>query len=303
MPRAGAAALVVGVVAAWLPLPARAYVRYTSSEGMVFKWPQSCVLITSYPSKFTQMPPEEVAAAANAAAATWSSSSNACTYLAISVTPSSGAAPRAVNDHRNAIIFRTTTWCDLLADGKCAADIGPYEQAALAVTSVIANRDTGAIRDADIEFNVFHHRWADLQLHPEKREMDPGVQDLQNALTHEMGHLIGLDHMCFPSNVDPRPLTNAGVAAPDCNGVDPSVTETTMFPSANAGDLEKRTLAPDDQQAVCEIYPAAEDPKVCSPETDEGCDCAAGGRQAPLAVSTLALVALAGLARRRRRGA
>jgi hypothetical protein len=52
-----------------------------------------------------------------------------------------------------------------------------------------------------------------------------------------------------------------------------------MFPSANPGDIDKRDLAPDDQQAVCEIYPAAADPKTCSPgQTDPGgCSCSTGG--------------------------
>jgi MYXO-CTERM domain-containing protein len=303
MTRAGAAALVVGTLAAaLLPSPARAYVRYMSSEGMVFAWPQSCVPIKSYPGNFIDMPAEEVQAAASGAADAWSAVKETCTYLAITVMPASGAAPRAVNDHRNALIFRTATWCDLLADGKCAADIGPYEAAALAVTSVIANRDTGAIRDADIEVNAFHHRWADLMLHPEKLDLDPGVQDLQNALTHEMGHLIGLDHTCFPASLDPKPLTNEGVEAPDCGSVGAEVLETTMFPSANAGDLEKRSLADDDRKALCEIYPVAADPNVCSP-AEEGCNCAAGGSPGPIAETAAGLIVLAGLRRRRRRGA
>jgi MYXO-CTERM domain-containing protein len=301
MTRAGAAALVVGMLAVGLSSPAHAYVRYMSSEGMVFAWPQSCVPIISYPGNFTDMPAEEVQAAASGAADAWSAVKETCTYLTITVMPASGAAPRAVNDHRNALIFRTTTWCDLLADGKCAADIGPYDPAALAVTSVIANRDTGAIRDADIEVNAFHHRWADLMLHPEKLDLDPGVQDLQNTLTHEMGHLIGLDHTCFPASLEPKPLTNAGVAAPDCGGVGPEVLETTMFPSADAGDLGKRTLADDDRNALCEIYPVAADPNLCSP-ADQGCNCTAGGGPAPIAATAAGLILLVGLRRRRRRG-
>jgi MYXO-CTERM domain-containing protein len=302
MTRAGAAALVVATLALGLPSPARAYVRYMSSEGMVFAWPQSCVLITSYPSNFTHMmSADEVQAAVGGAADAWSSVKESCTYLSISVTPSSGKAPRAINDHKNALIFRVTTWCDLLADGTCAPDIGPYEPAALAVTSVIANRDTGAIRDADIEVNAFHHRWADLVLYPEKLATDPGLQDLQNALTHEMGHLIGLDHTCFPASLDPKPLTNEGVEAPDCGSVGQDVLETTMFPSADAGDLEKRTIAADDRQALCEIYPVAADPKLCNP--DDGCNCAAGGGPGSAVAGAAGLVVLACVRRRRRRGA
>jgi uncharacterized protein (TIGR03382 family) len=80
------------------------------------------------------------------------------------------------------------------------------------------------------------------------------------------------------------------------------VLETTMFPSADAGDLEKRTIADDDRKALCEIYPVAADPNLCSP-ADEGCNCAAGGHPGPIAAAAFGVIVLAGVRRRRRRGA
>ena len=240
MLRAQVVALAIGMAAAAFAPPAAAYVRYTSDAGVMFAWPQSCVLITAYPANFvTVMPLEEIQGAMGAAASAWSSSGDPCTYLSISVTSSTGTAPRAVNDHRNSIIFRTSSWCELLADGTCSADVGPYDQAALAVTSVVANKQTGQIRDADIEINAFHHPWGDLIAHPELFAADARIQDLQNALTHEMGHLIGLDHTCVPAGTLPRPIDNLGNPVPDCSTASADVQATTMFPSAQPGDTRE----------------------------------------------------------------
>jgi MYXO-CTERM domain-containing protein len=78
-----------------------------------------------------------------------------------------------------------------------------------------------------------------------------------------------------------------------------------MFPSANPGDIDKRDLAPDDQQAVCDIYPASQDPMTCAPSQNDppgGCGCAAGGAPEPAAAALVILAAalLATRARRRR---
>jgi MYXO-CTERM domain-containing protein len=293
------------------PAPAaRAYVRYTSG-GVPFAWPQSCVVITGYPADFVSlMPLDETENAADAAAAAWSTAAagpNACTYLAISISYSMAAPPRAINDHHNSLIFRVTSWCEILPDGSCSTDLGAYDPAALAVTSVVANKDTGQIRDADIEVNAKDHHWGDLVLHPELAS-GGAYQDLQNALTHEMGHLIGLDHSCYQSASGlPHPLDNTGNPAPDCTEAPAEIKASTMFPSADAGDTDKRSLEADDQLALCEIYPAANDPKICDPNAGNpsGCSCGVTGGSGATGPSLLALAALALWLRRgrSRRGA
>jgi MYXO-CTERM domain-containing protein len=304
-------ALAVGLLALGHAPAARAYVRYTSG-GVAFAWPQSCVFVTGYPSDFVSlMPLDEIENAANAAAAAWSTDAagpNACTYLAISVSYSTATPPRAINDHHNSLLFRVTSWCEILADGSCSVDIGAYDPAALAVTSVVANKDTGQIRDADIEVNAADHHWGDLVLHPELATSGGSYQDLQNALTHEMGHLIGLDHSCYqPASGLPHPLDNTGNPAPDCDQAPAGIKESTMFPSADPGDLTKRSLSDDDQLALCEIYPVAKDPMICDPNagTSSGCSCGVASGAGSGGVSLLALGAL-GLWLRRgrsRRGA
>jgi MYXO-CTERM domain-containing protein len=123
-------------------------------------------------------------------------------------------------------------------------------------------------------------------------------------VTHETGHVLGLDHTCVPAGTVPRPTDNLGNPVPDCSTASPDVVATTMFPSAQPGDTQKRDLAPDDQQAVCEIYPAASDPKVCMPDVAGGCTCVAAGHPGAPGPGAIAL-GLAGLTllrARRRRG-
>jgi hypothetical protein len=269
----------------------------------MFKWSQTCVPMVIFPKDMeAMMPIAEILSNADASATTWSARANDCTYLDVTVTPSTDATPRATNDNRNNIIFRTTRWCKLTLTGDCDPGI-PYDPAALALTSVSASTSSGIIRDADIEFNAFHFDWTDLVAHPELQ--GSVYHDLQNALTHEMGHVIGLDHTCFLR--PPAPLDNNNNPLPDCAGAPPDVLETTMFPSANPGDLEKRTLAADDLLGLCEIYPKAEDPMMCvaPKETEPGCGgggCAMTGAPGTAAGLGAALALLLLGARRRRRG-
>jgi MYXO-CTERM domain-containing protein len=284
--------------------PAAAYVRYTSSTGKMFKWSQTCVQLVAYPADLeSMMPKDEVLGAVDAAAATWSATSDACTYLDLMVSSSTDATPRATNDGRNLVIFRTANWCKLAANGTCDPAV-PYDPAALALTSVSASTSSGTIRDADVEVNAFHFQWADLVSHPDLRGAGMSFHDLQNALTHEMGHLIGLDHTCYFQ--PPAPIGNTGAPIPDCMDASAAVLATTMFPSANPGDIDKRTLAPDDQTAVCEIYPAAQDPMSCvplgmSPPGSSGCSCTAAGTPVAPAAGFGGLLGVALLAARARR--
>ncbi|HVR64462.1 MAG TPA: hypothetical protein VMU50_21325 [Polyangia bacterium] len=253
------AAVALALAVAVAARPVAAYVRYITESPYLkpFQWMQSCVHVTGYPNQddFPDMTPDQVATAATRAAAAWSTADNTCTFLNIDVMLSSAPAPKAVADNRSSLIFRHQDWC-APTDSPWVCS---YDQAALAITSVFVQRSTGRIQEADIEVNDRYFSWTDLDINPDKTK-----QDLQNALTHEMGHLIGLDHTCYnPSPSIVRPTDNNGNPVPDCATAPPAVRATTMFASATPGDTSKRTLEPDDKQAICDIYPLASDPAFC----------------------------------------
>lgn len=107
--------------------------------------------------------------------------------------------------------------------------------------------------------------------------------DLGHTVTHEAGHMLGLDHPCVYGNL------------PSSTCVHGAIMEAT----ANPGDVG-RTLTQDDANGVCAIYPAG---KAVDKAT--GCfgqpDSSSGGGCATASAGELALLALVPLALRRRR--
>jgi hypothetical protein len=297
---AGATAVVAAALLVGQSRPAAAFVRYLTDENAPFFWALASVPITGYPNDFTQtsMTTAQVANALQGAASAWSKETNSCTYLELVPALSTAPTPLAVNDGHNSLIFHNTLWCHVGADGTCNVE---YDSSALAVTTDTANTATGQIYDADVEVNLVDYHWADLV-------EDPSLtsdMDLQNALTHELGHLIGLDHTCFDplsSASGVRPDDNNGMPIPDCATASAEVQATTMFPSAQPGDTQKRTLAPDDINAVCTIYPVDDPPPPPGTDVNGGCaSCAAaGGAGDPGALASFALLAAVFVARRGR---
>jgi MYXO-CTERM domain-containing protein len=299
------ATLIGGIAALVVPRPADAFVRQTvPGTTTPFQWSQSCVQMIAYPADFVaHMPLDEIMSAVTWSANQWSAMTDPCTYLDVTAEFSTAAVPRrSPSDRRSMIIFRTTSWCPLLEDGSCNPQLRPYDPAALALTTVSARTSSGQIVEADIEVNVVDFEWADLVAHP------PGgstpLHDLANALTHEMGHVLGFGHTCFvPDGIEAHPIDHTGAPVVECADASPEVRRTTMFPSADTGDVEKRSLEPDDRLAVCTVYPAASDPGVCpAPGGGNDCGCRATGRpEKPTAAGLAAAAAAAWLWRRRRR--
>lgn len=89
-------------------------------------------------------------------------------------------------------------------------------------TTVTSGARTGEITDAALVFNGNRYHWA--------VDGRSDAVDVQEVATHEIGHVIGLNH---------TPIGGA-----------------TMYPRTIAGRTQSRTLAPDDMIAASVAYPA-----------------------------------------------
>lgn len=108
--------------------------------------------------------------------------------------------------NQNAVVFGGEAW--------------DFEPEALAVTLTLFKRGSGELVDADIVVNEKFYDWG----------VGAAVDnDLQNALTHEVGHLLGLAHS--------------------------EANDATMYASASPHETEKRTLDRDDVAALQALYP------------------------------------------------
>jgi hypothetical protein len=263
-------------VLAVVPRGAHAYVREVTNSGLPVAWHYPCVTMQIY----VGAPPpvlkaDDYFSASERAAAVWSYPALAATdiRLTIAATVQDSADVGDVGyDKRNVIVFRKDTWCrqpSPIGDSG-APEPDCYPSSALAVTSVFKNGKTGEILDTDIEFNAVDYSWGDLVSQPGLANST--TADFQNALTHELGHVLGLDHNCFAaSDKQPRLIDNTGAPEVDCYGnplLPQAVADATMYPSVQLNDTLRRDLSPDDKQGICDIYPHLHD--VCPPHPPNG---------------------------------
>jgi hypothetical protein len=247
---------------------ANAYVPYRTTQGAAFHWAQTRVSLRAFLDGLPGLTAEEATNAVSNAAAAWDAAGNACSFLSLQVEHSAGRGPIEALDCVNSITYQTGDWCHRSTDDTCPLHVYPPE--ARAVTSVYVSRATGQILEADIELNAFDFSWADLALHPSMT-----AQDLQDVLTHEFGHLIGLDSTCREPAAPPTAtLDDQGQPVPACDVAPQAVRDTTMFDVFSPGETNKRTLEDDDRNGLCATYPRDAGPAA----VDGGAD---GGRCTP----------------------
>ncbi len=133
-----------------------------------------------------------------------------------------------------------------------------YNVDAVATTVITITRSTHQIIEADIAFNVKHTAFAIVGATAESARFD-----VQNTMTHELGHALGLAHNDLPA--------------------------TVMYPSGKPGDVSKRALADDDVKGLQYLYGA---PAAVAPAPEEVArGCSATGA-APIAMLAVLLVAV-----------
>jgi hypothetical protein len=272
--------------------PAQAYVRTVTSTGAPMFWNRTVLSLEVYAGQPPDpLSPNDVIYAAREAAATWSRDRVGCTAVDVRVTSTLEASAPVQLDGINRITFRRDSWCKQprTADDSC------YDPLALAVTSVFARKSDGEIVDADVEINAVVFHWNDLVRMP---QVSDNLQDLQNTLTHELGHFLGLDHTCFLPGGRADAHDDQGRPVPSCHDADDTIRATTMFAAVIPGDLDRRTLSDDDIRAVCDLYP----PVDLLLETQAPSGCAVAPRRGRISAGPLVLLLGGLLLRGRRRG-
>jgi hypothetical protein len=300
-------ALVVALVA--LSLPASAYVRSRTEKGIAVSWSGSCAYVTPDSAGTPDLPADQVFAVVQKSLTNWTNAIGDQAYLKLIYADP--APMEAHLDGVNVVKFRTDTWChpnDAQQNNVC------YSPAAAGITTVFFVQDgssrAGTILDADIELNDINFTFAVLPTTAQPRT-GTTFADLENTLTHELGHLQGLDHTCKDQATPPQEIDDAGNAPPDCTTLNtlPLAEQTkirlaTMYNFASPGEISKRSPETDDVGGIAEAYPPGSDPNSCK-TTDlnafktGGCS-VAGGRTRSLAALALLFGALVALVARRR---
>lgn len=124
-------------------------------------------------------------------------------------------------------------------------DEWPYPNSidAYGLTTVRFDPSTGEIFDADIEVNS--HDFDNLTT-----DSSPHGVDLQSILTHEVGHFLGMAHAA------------------------PTDVVSTMRAGWNGIGLDLRTLSPDDEAGICDVYPpGTRVPNSCEPRHGFASEC------------------------------
>lgn len=282
------AALVAAVL---LPAGASAWVSTLSVEsGTPLRWLCTDTVSVRVNSKGdSRINDGSDVAAVKRSLATWDQAAAGCSYLRIKALPDSATATAEFiqkGENENVVVWVDKGW--------------DHSAMAVAVTSVAfvdskGHAQDGRILDADIEMNGQNFKFT--------TSGSALRMDIENTITHELGHVLGIDHPCDDGETSQTPLDHNGKEVPACTSakVPAWMKATTMWFSADPGETNKRTLEPDDIAALCGIYPKGFDYNLaCSKSSGGGCSVArrpGDGSEAPggalwwAALVTLLLVA------------
>ena len=200
--------------------------------------------------------------------ASWAAQASSCSSLRLfegghSPSRITGYDPGRSNE--NLILIRTVDCMRAVPAGDpCITaqtcgnvyDCWSYGAALLALT-LLTFDETGALLDTDVEINGAISYLSLVDAPPcTAGNVNPSCvgNDLQNTVTHELGHALGLGHSPDPSS--------------------------TMFAIAPIGERSKRVLDPASKQFVCDVYPPALASRDCS-LPDGGADPGSGGPGGP----------------------
>lgn len=251
------ALLALGAALALVTASVVPYVRSRTGQsppdgGHCLAWPAGRVEVHPNASGGPELG-ESAFAAIDAAVATWERQMAACGNLTLAVGPrsnsrSAGFDNKANASNENLILFRTRD-CSLVVpvgdpcftEGDCGNrfDCWEFARGTLAITTTSFDPVTGQLLDADTELNSASHLFTTVDGPPctEADALTCASVDVQNTVTHELGHSIGLAH------------------SPD--------SRSTMFAGAEPGEISKRVLDDGSLEFVCTAYPQGQPSRDC----------------------------------------
>ncbi|WP_338867264.1 myxosortase-dependent metalloprotease, MXAN_2677/MXAN_2678 family [Myxococcus stipitatus] len=155
---------------------------------------------------------------------------------------------RNEQNNNNVVLFRTRNCSAVVAENDacwkeetCANEFDCWDDDAstLAITLTTYDKRSGIIFDSDISFNAGQYTFttANGPMCTPVVTTNCVATDVQNTATHEIGHFIGLDH-----------TRAAG---------------STMNPSAELGEVSKRTIDSGSSSFVCDVYPKGRASQAC----------------------------------------
>lgn len=200
----------------------------------------------------TRTPGDAELTAVDAAFATWQGVSDSCSdfqFIKGAQLANVLVGKGTQSQTENVIVWREASCADVvpmddpcLSDGTCINKHHCWDQGqfTLALTTTTYSVRTGAIYDADVELNGADWLFTTISSPPCKEGSEATTcvaTDVQNTLTHEIGHAVGFDHV-------------------DAVG-------STMEPTAPIGEITKRIVDHGTVEGFCLTYPKGGPPSPC----------------------------------------
>lgn len=195
--------------------------------------------------------------AISASFATWNAQALVCGNFTLPEKPRTFgrdiAYDPAASDNQNLVLFRSTRCAERTtpsdscwgnADCNNKFDCWQYGSSTIALTTTTYDRTTGQIYDADLELNDWGFTFTTVDSPPciaPALSQSCVATDVENTVTHEVGHMLGLDHP-----------TGSALCG-----------ESTMHASAPLGETQKRTLDEGSKRFVCDVYPKGKPSRDC----------------------------------------
>lgn len=247
--------------------PLNAYLHLLAASGEPARWENPCITWHLDVSGSRDLPRVRVEEALEQAFAVWTAVDGAYPVFGSGGATCAGEPGIEPLLKRNVVMFR---------DGEGA---WPHASRVVGLTSTTIDDTSGFIVDADIELNGEFETFSD--------DGDPQSFDLQQIATHEIGHMLGLDHTTDISAV--------------------------MHESTEKGERDNLSLHPDDVAGLLASHgdellqgavdctfgpPAAVEAPLCPVADEDGCDASGGGGSGDWFLALLLCCALAGVRRR-----